>query len=142
MIDTIKVSTTEKEIQEDLDKLKFTKTQRKLFDELSEILTKALDFPLITIRGFLAFAFIENQKYQTETMAEQEASDKLKDLTQEELIEYRIKNVGTIMDGFKTKISRVVRVKKKEHLLDEAVNKAFQHYKDNFSTRPPDIKGN
>lgn len=137
----IEIPKTEKEIEKSLDSLKLTETQRKIFDEQCEIAAKVLDLPSLTIRGFFSFAFIENQKYQKTTIAEQEARDDIRSLTQEELEKARIVNMKKILNGLKIKLERVVRVKKKDHLLDKAINDSLQHYINNYVKRPPDVKG-
>lgn len=140
MSDLNDLSKTEEEIEEKLRKLQLTETQRKFFDQSAEILAKVLEMPLISTRGFLTMAFVENQRYQKTTIAEQEARDDIRKLTQEELVQARIVNVTKVFNEFKTKIKKVLQVKNKEHLLDKAVKDALKNYTDNYVSRPPDVK--
>lgn len=139
MSDILEVPETEAEIEENLEILKVTSTQRKNIDEESEIIANRLGMPLITIKGFYVYAIIKNQKDKKTSLAEQEAREDIRSLTQEELEKARIKNAKIIYEEFKIKIDRVVRIKKKEHLLDQALEEALQYYIENYVSRPPDV---
>jgi hypothetical protein len=122
---------TEAEIERTFERLEFTETQRQMGRHLGDSLAESLELPNITTRGFIAMACLEWQKKAKMTTAEAEA--KLPTTA-----ESRIQQTTEIFDIFKKKVSRVVKMRKKEHLLDSAIEKAMKLYIEEYASRPQD----
>lgn len=122
---------TKEEIEYELDKLKTTDTQKILMREMGDCLAVALELPKITMRGFYTLAVIEWQQKINMTAAD---SEKKMDTDTES----RIQTAVEILTILKKKMHRIIKVKKKEHLINEAINKALRFYTKKYAARPPD----
>lgn len=124
---------TAKQIEEELDKLKLTPTQRQMINEKTQIIADKLEMKLLSIRGFYTMALIEWQKNTSRSVATGE-------LTEDVSSSARKGSAVEIFDIFKKKIHRVVKVKGKENELDEALSAAMDYYLMNYASRPRDTK--
>jgi len=120
---------TEKEIDKNLDMLEVSKLQRQIIQEKGEIMSKILDMNSLSVRGFFVLALVEWQKQVGMTIKESEhQSETNKDQRKSE--------ADQIFPIFRKKITRVLKTKKRLHLLDEAIEAARNHYDKNYSNRP------
>ena len=98
---------------------------------LGDSFAESLDIPNLTTRGFIALACLDWQKKVKMTTAE--AETKLPTTA-----DSRIQQTIEIFEIFKKKISRVLRIKNKEHLIDSAIKKALKVYIEVYASRPQD----
>ncbi len=127
----IKPPLTEAEIESTYDKLEFTENQKEMGKRLGDSFAESLDLPNLTTRGFIALACLDWQKKVKMTTAE--AETKLPTTA-----DSRIQQTIEIFKIFKKKISRVLRIKNKEHLIDSAIKKALKLYIEAYASRPQD----
>lgn len=120
---------TEEGVEKELDELQVSPLQRRIIKEKGEIMGRILDIPALTIRGFFGKALVEWQQQIGMTVRDSEKIAKGQR-------ERRIEESRQILEIFGQKITRVLRIRGKEHLLDKAINTAQQHYVDNYATRP------
>ncbi len=126
-----KMEFTTTDLDDQYKKLKTTKTQKKLFQDMGDCLAKYLEISNITARGFHILSVIEWQ--QEISMTVNETESKLGTTP-----ESRINQAERILDIFSEKIARVLKIKKKEHLIDLAIEKALAFYAETYANRPPD----
>jgi len=127
----IKPPLTEAEIESTYDKLEFTENQKEMGKRLGDSFAESLGLPNLTTRGFIAIACLDWQKKVKMTTAE--AETKLPTTA-----DSRIQQTIEIFEIFKKKISRVLRIKNKEHLIDSAIKKALKLYIEVYASRPQD----
>ena len=126
-----KLDFTTADLDDQYTKLKMTKTQKKLFQDMGDCLAKYLEISNITALGFHILAVIEWQ--QEISMTVNETESKLGTTP-----ESRISQAERILEIFSEKIARVLKIKKKKHLIDLATEKALAFYTETYSNRPPD----
>lgn len=124
---------TEDEVEKELDKLQVSPLQRQIIKEKGDIMGKVLDMSPLTIRGFFVKALVEWQQQIGMTVRDSEKIAKGQQET-------RIEESGQILEIFGQKIRQVLKIRGKEHLLDQAINAAQQHYVDNYAARPYENK--
>ncbi len=122
---------TEAEIESTYDKLEFTENQKEMGKRLGDSFADSLDLPNLTTRGFIAISCLDWQKKVKMTTAE--AETKLPTTA-----DSRIQQTIEIFEIFKKKISRVLRIKNKENLIDSAIEKALKLYIEDYASRPQD----
>jgi hypothetical protein len=122
---------TEAEIESTYDKLEFTENQKEMGKRLGDSFADSLDLPNLTTRGFIALSCLDWQKKVKMTTAE--AETKLPTTA-----DSRIQQTIEIFEIFKKKISRVLRIKNKENLIDSAIEKALKLYIEDYASRPQD----
>jgi len=127
----IKPPLTEAEIESTYDKLEFTENQKEMGKRLGDSFADSLDLPNLTTRGFIAISCLDWQKKVKMTTAE--AETKLPTTA-----DSRIQQTIEIFEIFKKKISRVLRIKNKENLIDSAIEKALKLYIEDYASRPQD----
>ncbi|MCP4896889.1 MAG: hypothetical protein GY906_07925 [bacterium] len=114
-----------------LEQLRITRTQRQLISDMGEVLGGALDMPVM--RGFYAQAVISWQQQINMTAAETETKVGATKSA-------RVKTAVEILAILREKVLPVVRVHKKEHLLDGAIAEALEFYTTRYADRPPDTR--
>lgn len=124
---------TAQEIEVELDKLQSTSTQRRMIDDVSQIIADRLHMKVLSIRGFYTMALIEWQQDKKSSVASGE-------LTGDVSKETRTENANKVFDIFRKRIQRVIKVKRIEKELDEAIAAAMDHYRQNYASRPRDTK--
>ena len=85
----------------------------------------------LSIHGFFTLSLIEWQKQQNMTAAKNELTTGVKE-------EDKINSAKEVFIIFRKKISRVVKVKGKDHLLDDAIEAALHYYIKQYASRPRD----
>lgn len=122
------VITSEEQLERELDIAKLDNTQKKIFNELTQIFIDAFELPPLVIRGFYLRALIDWQKSIDMTVEDTETS-------LETTFEVRKKQQIEIFDFFKNRIRRVLKSKNKDQLLESTVAKGLNHYLKNYANR-------
>ena len=124
----VKTFLTAVESEKELDNVQLSPAQKNIVSDVAQSLASMLDMPITSIRGFYLLALKEWQKEISMTVKETESK-----LSTEE--EVRIKQQAEILEHFKHRIIRVLTLRNKDHLIDDAIDISLQLYMNKYSGR-------
>lgn len=124
----VKTFLTAVESEKELDNVQLSPAQKNIVSDVAQSLASMLDMPITSIRGFYLLALKEWQKEISMTVKETESK-----LSTEE--EVRIKQQAEILEHFKHRIQRVLTLRNKDHLIDDAIDISLQLYMNKYSGR-------
>lgn len=124
----VKTFLTAVENERELDNVQLSPAQKNIVSDVAQSLASMLDMPITSIRGFYLLALKEWQKEISMTVKETESK-----LSTEE--EVRIKQQAEILEHFKHRIQKVLTLRNKDHLIDDAIDISLQLYMNKYSGR-------
>ena len=114
--------------ERELDNVQLSPAHKNIVSDVAQSLASVLDMPIRSIRGFYLLALKEWQKEISMTVKETESIF----ITKEEV---RIKQQAEILEHFKHRIQRVLILRNKDHLIDDAIDISLQLYMNKYSGR-------